>query len=145
MLLKKSDRDHLAIFFENDPRKALNYKILSIDLSRIDSFQPFLTGYKNNFRILVKTYGFIKSPWKQMIKKLEEPILVLHRLPKNSPKKDKDFKILNNKNVKVEFKGNQNKLTEDENIKMAQVELLFEIIEVVSKKFEDGFVILMKE
>lgn len=145
MLLKKSDKDHLAIFFENDPRKALNYKILSIDLARIDSFRPFLTGYKYDFRILVKTYGFLKTPWKQMIKKLEVVILVSHGLPKNCPKKEEDFKILNYKNVKIEFEGKQNKLTADENIKKAQVKLLFEIIEVFSKQLGDGFVILVKE
>lgn len=146
MLLLESERDHLALFFENDPQKAINYKIkFSIDCVRIDSFQPYLSGDKYDFQILAKTYQFLKTPWKQMMKELPTNFEVSSALFLKQTRIENDFMISNSENFKVSNQAIKNHFFADENFKNAQVELLFEIVEMLSKQFGEGCVILVEQ
>ena len=146
MSLLESERDHLALFFENDPQKAINFKIkFSIDCVRIDSFQPYISGDKYDFQILVKTYEFLKTPWKQMMKELPTNLEVSSALFLKKTRIENDFLISNSENFKVSNQEIKNHFFADENFKNAQVELLFEIVEMLSKQFGEGCVILFEQ
>ena len=146
ILLLESEKSRLAFFFENNPKKALLYRLqISIDNLRIDRFRPTLSVLKIEYEIMANTYGFLKIPWQEMM----ETLLNFNKLSSdfvlNKNQKDKKFIISSSKNLKVENEEEKNLNFENGILKAAQVNLLFEIIEVIGKEFGESFVILFKE